>query len=229
MGRKSKHPADVRDRSVRLKFEQASAHGSQRGQSWPSRRRVRRTERDAGTRPGVTTSVQARSKALERESRAVIGWRVSSSLRTDLALDALEQALHARPATAGLVHHGDRGVHHVEIRYTKRLAAAGIARSVSSVGDSYDDALAIRDAGTARLVRQPASARPHRSRTASGVRGEGISRSRSSRVGAHQARDARWFLFTRTACRTPGAGYAFGFIASATTFSMPSSMSMISA
>jgi putative transposase len=75
-------------------------------------------------------------------SRAIVGWRVSSSLRSDLALDALEQALHARPRSAGLVHHSDRGVQYLSIRYTERLAEAGIERSVGSVGDAYDNALA---------------------------------------------------------------------------------------
>jgi putative transposase len=75
-------------------------------------------------------------------SRAIVGWRVSSSLRSDLALDALEQALHARPGTDGLVHHSDRGVQYLSIRYTERLAEAGIEGSVGSVGDSYDNALA---------------------------------------------------------------------------------------
>jgi transposase InsO family protein len=76
-------------------------------------------------------------------SRSIVGWRVSSSLRSDLALDALEQALHARgPRTDGLVHHSDRGVQYLSIRYTERLAQAGIERSVGTVGDSYDNALA---------------------------------------------------------------------------------------
>jgi transposase InsO family protein len=75
-------------------------------------------------------------------SRAIVGWRVSSSLRTDLALDALEQALHARPSTNGLVHHSDRGVQYLSIHYTERLAEAGVERSVGTVGDSYDNALA---------------------------------------------------------------------------------------
>ena len=75
-------------------------------------------------------------------SRAIVGWRVSRSLRSDLALDALEQALHARPVTDELVHHSDRGVQYLSIRYTERLAEAGIERSVGSVGDSYDNALA---------------------------------------------------------------------------------------
>jgi transposase InsO family protein len=75
-------------------------------------------------------------------SRRIVGWRVSNSLRSDLALDALEQALHARPDTDGLVHHSDRGVQYVSIRYSERLAEAGIEPSVGSVGDSYDNALA---------------------------------------------------------------------------------------
>jgi transposase InsO family protein len=75
-------------------------------------------------------------------SRMIVGWRVARSLRTDLALDALEQALHARPTRERLVHHSDRGVQYLSIRYTERLAEAGIESSVGSVGDSYDNALA---------------------------------------------------------------------------------------
>ncbi len=75
-------------------------------------------------------------------SRTIVGWRASSSLRSDLALDALEQALYARPNTDRLVHHSDRGVQYLSIRYTERLAEAGIEPSVGSVGDSYDNALA---------------------------------------------------------------------------------------
>jgi transposase InsO family protein len=75
-------------------------------------------------------------------ARRIVGWRVSSSLRTDIALDALEQALYARPAIDQLVHHSDRGKQYLSIRYTDRLAEAGIEPSVGSVGDSYDNALA---------------------------------------------------------------------------------------
>jgi len=75
-------------------------------------------------------------------SRKIVGWRVSRSLRSDLALDALEQALHARPEIDQLIHHSDRGVQYVSIRYTERLAEAGIEPSVGSIGDSYDNALA---------------------------------------------------------------------------------------
>ena len=72
-------------------------------------------------------------------SRRVVGWKVSSSARTDFVLDALEQALYARPP---LSHHSDRGAQYVSIRYTERLAEAGIEPSVGTVGDSYDNALA---------------------------------------------------------------------------------------
>ncbi len=75
-------------------------------------------------------------------ARSIVGWRVSSSLHTDLVLDALEQALHARRAGQGLIHHSDRGCQYLSIRYTERLAEAGIESSVGSVGDSYDNALA---------------------------------------------------------------------------------------
>ena len=75
-------------------------------------------------------------------SRAIVGWRVSSSLRSDLALDALEQALHQRSPSEGLVHHSDRGVQYLSIRYTDRLLEANIEPSVGSIGDSYDNALA---------------------------------------------------------------------------------------
>ena len=75
-------------------------------------------------------------------SRRIVGWRVSKSLRSDLALDALEQAIHMRPDLEELIHHSDRGVQYVSIRYTERLAEAGIEPSVGSVGDSYDNAMA---------------------------------------------------------------------------------------
>jgi len=77
-------------------------------------------------------------------ARRIVGWRVSSSLRSDIALDALEQALYDRRFADGeeLIHHSDRGTQYVSIRYTERLAEAGIEPSVGSVGDSYDNALA---------------------------------------------------------------------------------------
>jgi len=77
-------------------------------------------------------------------ARRIVGWRVSSSLVTDFVLDALEQAIYdRRDQTAdGLVHHSDRGTQYLSMRYTDRLAEAGIAPSVGSRGDSYDNALA---------------------------------------------------------------------------------------
>jgi len=77
-------------------------------------------------------------------ARRIVGWKVSGAARTDFVLDALEQALYARrPFEQGpLIHHSDRGVQYISIRYTERLQEAGIEPSVSSVGDAYDNALA---------------------------------------------------------------------------------------
>jgi putative transposase len=76
-------------------------------------------------------------------ARRIVGWRVSTSMRTDFVLDALEQALYARqPERNALIHHSDRGSQYVSIRYSERLAEAGIEPSVGSKGDSYDNALA---------------------------------------------------------------------------------------
>jgi len=77
-------------------------------------------------------------------ARRIVGWRVSGSMRTDFVLDALEQALYARQPERddALIHHSDRGSQYVSIRYSERLAEAGIEPSVGSKGDSYDNALA---------------------------------------------------------------------------------------
>jgi putative transposase len=77
-------------------------------------------------------------------ARRIVGWRVSRSAHAGFVLDALEQALHDRKPVCGggLVHHSDRGVQYVSIKYTERLAEAGLVPSVGSVGDSYDNALA---------------------------------------------------------------------------------------
>ena len=75
-------------------------------------------------------------------SRRIVGWCVSRTLQTDLALEALEQAIAERGAATELVHHSDRGVQYLSIRYTQRLADVGIQASVGSVGSSYDNALA---------------------------------------------------------------------------------------
>lgn len=100
-------------------------------------------------------------------ARMIVGWRVSGSMRTDFVLDALEQALYARqPARDDeLIHHSDRGSQYVSIRYTERLAEAGIEPSVGSKGDSYDNALAetINGLYKAELIHRRA---PWRSREA---------------------------------------------------------------
>jgi len=77
-------------------------------------------------------------------ARRIVGWRVSHSMQTDFVLDALEQALYDRQPerSESLIHHSDRGSQYVSIRYTERLAEAGIEPSVGSRGDSYDNALA---------------------------------------------------------------------------------------
>ena len=91
----------------------------------------------------MNIAASTESSRIDVFARRIVGWRVSSLMQTDLVLDALEQALHARrPAEQSLVHHSDRGVQYVSIRYSERLAEAKIAPSVGSVGDSYDNALA---------------------------------------------------------------------------------------
>jgi transposase InsO family protein len=152
---------------------------------------------------------------LGRFSRRIVGWRASRSLRSDLALDALEQAICARRDIVGLAHHSDRGVQYLSIRYTERLAEAGIEPSVGSVGDSYDNAMAetviglykteviyrrsvalVRsggngDARMGRLVQQPSVAPADRLRTAGRVR-SGILRSArdSSHCGESHVTDS---------------------------------------
>jgi transposase InsO family protein len=81
---------------------------------------------------------------IDAYARRIVGWRVSRTAHASFVLDALEQALHERrPAQGGgLVHHSDRGVQYLSIKYTERLAEAGVEPSVGSVGDSYDNALA---------------------------------------------------------------------------------------
>ena len=75
-------------------------------------------------------------------SRLIVGWRVLRNMRTDLILDASEQALWTRGKPKGVVHHSDRGSQYLSIKYTERLAEQGFQASVGSVGDSYDNALA---------------------------------------------------------------------------------------
>ena len=76
-------------------------------------------------------------------SRRIVGWRIATTLRTDLALDALEMAIWRRQQNLdGLAHRSDRGVQYICIRYSERLAAEGAVTSVGSRGDSYDNAMA---------------------------------------------------------------------------------------
>lgn len=99
-------------------------------------------------------------------SRMIVGWQVSTSLRTDLALDALDMGLWARQRAGqdvtGLVHHSDRGVQYRAIRYTERLAEAEAVASVGSKGDSYDNAMAeaLNSLFKAECIRNPAMRPP---------------------------------------------------------------------
>jgi putative transposase len=108
-------------------------------------------------------------------SRRVVGWKVSSSLETGLALDALEMAIWSRRGESleGLVHHSDRGSQYLAIRYTTRLAEAGMAGSVGSKGDSYDNALAetVNGLYKAELIRRRGPWRRSSRRPPSGWRG----------------------------------------------------------
>ena len=122
---------------------------------------------------------------IDAYARRIVGWRVSSSLHTDLALDALEQALHERRAPReGLIHHSDRGVQYLSLRYTERLARAGIAPSVGSVGDSPDKGTrgqALRQR-PGRIHHRAVQDRTHRpARPVAHLRG---SRTRHPRMGA---------------------------------------------
>ena len=83
---------------------------------------------------------------LDAFSRRIVGWQLSTNLYTDLALDALNMGIwcrtHAGADLSELVHHSDRGVQYLAVRYTERLAEAAVVASVGSVGDSYDNAMA---------------------------------------------------------------------------------------
>ena len=75
-------------------------------------------------------------------ARRIIGWRVARSMRTDLVLDALEQAIWSRCPPQGVIHHSDHGSQYLSIRYSERLTEIGVEPSTGTVGDSYDNALA---------------------------------------------------------------------------------------
>lgn len=95
-------------------------------------------------RHGHSDQWRSHGSIIDAYARRIVGWRVSTSAHAGFVLDALEQAVHERrPAKGmGLVHHSDRGSQYLSIRYTERLAEAGIEPSVGSAGDSYDNALA---------------------------------------------------------------------------------------
>lgn len=95
-------------------------------------------------RHGLSDQWRSHGSIIDAYARKIVGWRVSGSAHAGFVLDALEQAVHdRRPGKGmGLVHHSDRGSQYLSIRYTERLAEAGIEPSVGSVGDSYDNALA---------------------------------------------------------------------------------------
>ena len=133
---------------------------------------VRRVERDTGLREGVTSAERDRVNlqfradrpdalwasdstyvwtrqgfvyvafVIDVYARCIVGWKASSSVRTNFVLDALEQALYVRRRPGSLIHHSDRGGQYLSIRYTERLAEARIKPLIGSVGDSYDNALA---------------------------------------------------------------------------------------
>ena len=107
-------------------------------QSRPIRRRRLSTN---PPRHGHSDQWRSHGSIIDAYARKIVGWRVSSSAHAGFVLDALEQAVHdRRPGKGmGLVHHSDRGSQYLSIRYTERLAEAGIEPSVGSVGDRYDN------------------------------------------------------------------------------------------
>lgn len=108
------------------------------------------------------------ASVIDGYSRRVVGWQLSKSLRTDLALDALEMGLwtrdHAGHDTTGVIAHSDKGVQYLAVRYTQRLAEAGAVASVGSTGDSYDNALAeaFNSLFKAELIRNKGPLEEHR-------------------------------------------------------------------
>ncbi len=122
--------------------------GSEGGPGKPTSRKADRAPRsDPYTYVPTRAGFAYAAFVIDAFSRFIVGWRVSNSLETGLALDALEQAIWSRrPDTSDpdrrLVHHSDAGNRYLSIRYTNRLTETGIRPSVGSVGDSYDNALA---------------------------------------------------------------------------------------
>jgi transposase InsO family protein len=104
-------------------------------------------------------------------ARRIVGWRVSRSMNTDFVLDALEQVLYARQPERddALIHHSDRGSQYVSIRYSERLAEAGIEPSVGSKGDSYDNGASRKGAYVQREISPPGEKSDPRSLSGSGA------------------------------------------------------------
>ena len=133
----------------------------------PQDRVERRFEADYPNQLWVTDITYVRTRrgfayvafVIDVFSRMIVGWRVCDHLRTDLALDALEQAIEGRDTAGALILHSDRGSQFLSIRYTERLAEAGIEPSVGSKGDSYDNAMAetINGLYKTELIRQQRS------------------------------------------------------------------------
>lgn len=124
-------------------------------------------------------------------ARMIVGWRVSNSLKTAIALDALEQAIWVRRCgpteLAELIHHSDRGVQYLAIRYTERVAAAGGVTSVGSRGDFYDNALVRHEAPNDRGGMKGPSRRP----VAAGRMKLGAAQTWRRRIGWEQPRQSR--------------------------------------
>ena len=172
--------ADARSRAAWRRARQAQAHDDRRRHGGAARDLVdRHFTAPAPNRLWVADLTYVRTWSgfvyvafiTDVYSRRIVGWQASRSLKTDLALDALEQAIWARQRAGAdldeLVHHSDRGVQYLSIRYTERLAENGVVNSVGSRGDSYDNALAEIDhrALQDRTRPQPGTlARPRRPR-----------------------------------------------------------------
>ena len=178
-GRPLHHPAaDEGARPARHLAREGTAHDRARqrpghppgpgraGSSPPTRR----TGCGSPTSPTAapTPAGSTPPSSLDVFSRRVVGWQLSTSLRTDLALDALNMGLWTRAHdghdTSALVHHSDRGVQYLAVRYTERLAEAGVVASVGSKGDSYDNAMAeaFNSLFKAELVRNRGPVEEHR-------------------------------------------------------------------
>jgi transposase InsO family protein len=146
-------------------------------------------------------------------SRRVLGWQLSRSLRTDLALDALEKGLWTRRRAgrdvSGLIHHSDKGIQYVAVRYTQRLAEAGAVASVGSTGDSYDNALAeaFQLAVQGRAGPQQGTLEEHRRPRDRRRRWGHLPRSRGTSTGSTTgACTARSAWFHRPSTRTTSTG-----------------------